>query len=262
MTTVLVTGGTGSLGHEVVGRLLDRHHHVRLLRHHKQPDILSSVEVVVGDLTSGAGLLAATAGVDAIIHCASNFSDPQGTDVAGTQALIEAALAGGTPHMVFISIIGVDRTLYPYYRAKREAELLVERSGLPWTILRATQFHDFVQYLLHSWGADTQSEVSVPANLRFQSIAVGEVADCLVALLESGPAGRVPDLGGPQILTIEEIIQTYLRIRIRQATIRTVEPANEMLAMMRTGIILTPEHAEGKMTWEQFVLRSSAEFSR
>lgn len=262
MSRVLVTGGTGTLGREVVDSLLQRNHHVRLLSHRTQPEASASIEVMAGDLVSGSGVQAATAGMDAIIHCASNFADPQGTDIAGTRALIEAARAGGTPHVVFISIVGVDRTLYPYYRAKREAEQLVERSGLPWTILRATQFHGFVQYLLHTWGADTQLEVVVPANLRFQSIAVGEVAHRLIALLESGPAGRVPDLGGPQILTIEEITQTYLRLRGRQATICAVEPADAMLAMMRTGIILTPEHAEGKMTWEQFVLGNSAEFGR
>lgn len=259
MSEVLVTGGTGSLDRNVISRLLDKHHRVRLLSHHGQLDTPSPVQVMPGDLTSGAGLLTATAGVDAIFHCASNFSDPQGTDIAGTRALLEAASANGAPHIFFVSIVGVDRTLYGYYRAKREAELLIERAGLPWTILRATQFHSFVQYLLRIWGADTQPEVTVPANLHFQSTAVEEVAERLVALLESGAVGHVPDLGGPEILTIEEMAQTYLRIRVRQATIRAAETADDMLAMMRTGIILTPEHADGTMTWKQFVLRSSTE---
>jgi uncharacterized protein YbjT (DUF2867 family) len=249
----LVTGGTGSLGREVVSRLLNTPYQVRLLGHQTRTEAPSAAQVLRGDLATGTGLHEATAGIDAIIHCASNVSDPQGTDVGGTRALLEAARANGAPLVVFISIVGVDRTTYPYYRAKREAELLIEHAGLPWTIQRATQFHRFVHTLLHSWGADTQSEVSVPANLRVQSIAVEEVADRLVARVEGGPRGYAPDLGGPKILPIEEMTQTYLRLRGRQATIHVTEPANAMLSMMCTGIILTPAHAEGKMTWEQYV---------
>jgi uncharacterized protein YbjT (DUF2867 family) len=211
---------------------------------------------MVGDLVAGTELEAATSGVDAVIHCASDFADPERTDVAGTRLLLGAARSGGTPHVLYISIVGVDRTAFPYYHAKRTAELLVEHAELPWTILRTTQFHGLVAHLLQSWGADALPEIPVPTGLRFQSIDVGEVADRLVALFERGPSGHVPDLGGPQILSIEEMAQSYLRHRCRQATIHAVEPASEMLTMMRTGIILTPEHAEGKVTWEQYLERN------
>ena len=175
------------------------------------------------------------------------------TDVAGTRALLDAARAGGWPHLLYISIVGVDQTEYPYYRAKREAEQMVAQSGFPWTVLRATQFHNFVQHLLQSCGADTQPEVVVPGGIRLQSIDVSEVADRLVVVMEHGPSGQAPDMGGPQILTLEEMAQTYVHLRGRQATIRSAEPTDELSTMMRTGIILTPEHAEGKVTWEQYL---------
>jgi uncharacterized protein YbjT (DUF2867 family) len=251
---VLVTGGTGTLGRKVVIRLLSRHHRVRILSHQAHPAIPTAVEVTTGDLASGAGLREAAAGVEVIIHCASNWRDPLlRTDVAGTRALLEAARAGGLPHLLYISIVGVDRTGYAYYRAKREVEQMVEHSGFPWTVLRATQFHNFVQYLLQSCGVDTQPEVVVPDGIRMQSIDVGEVADRLVLLMEHGPSGQTPELGGPQILSLEEMAQIYVHLRGRQATIRAAEPADEMYTMMRTGIILTPAHAEGKVTWEQYL---------
>ena len=255
MSWVLVTGGTGVLGREVVERLLERRHHVRLLSRQVTPPVSPLLQVVVGDLATGAGVGAAVSGVDAIVHCASDFANPERTDVAGTRLLLEVAQASGVGHVLYISIVGVDRTTYPYYRAKRDAEFLIARSGVPWTVLRSTQFHSFVAYLLRSWGADTSNEITVPAGLRFQSIDVGEVADRLVALNEGGPSGLVPDLGGPQVLAIEEMAETYLCVHGRRATIHAVAPANDMLAMMRTGIILTPEHAAGKMTWKQYLRR-------
>ncbi len=86
-----------------------------------------------------------------------------------------------------------------------------------------------------------------------QSIDVGEVADRLVLLLEHGPSGQTLELGGPQILSLEAMAQTYVHLRGRQATIRSAEPTDEMYTMMRTGIIVTPSHAEGKITWEQYL---------
>jgi uncharacterized protein YbjT (DUF2867 family) len=254
MSNVLVTGGTGTLGRAVVARLLNGPHRVRILSHQTQPAIPTAVEVAPGDLASGVGLREAAAGVEVIIHCATNWRDPlMRTDVAGTRALLDAARVGGLPHILYPSIVGVDRTAYPYFRAKREAEQMVEHSGFPWTVLRATQFHPFVQYLLQSCGADTQPEVVVPGGIRMQSIDVGEVADRLVLLLEHGPSGRTPEMGGPQMLSLEDMAQIYVHLLGRQATIRAAEPADEMYTMMRTGIIVTPTHAQGKITWEQYL---------
>jgi uncharacterized protein YbjT (DUF2867 family) len=254
MSSVLVTGGTGTLGREVVSRLLKGHHRVRILSHQAHPIMPAAVEVATGDLVSGAGLREAARGVEVIMHCATNWRDPlMRTDVAGTRALLDAARAGGLPHLIYPSIVGVDQTEYAYYRAKREAEQMVEHSGCPWTVLRATQFHPFVQSLLQSCGADTQPEVVVPGGIRMQSIDVGEVADRLVLLMEHGPSRQTPELGGPQILSLEAMAQIYVHLRGRQATIRSAESTDELYTMMRTGIIVTPGHAEGKITWEQYL---------
>lgn len=191
MSKILVMGGNGTLGQAVVARLLARHHTVRLFNHHASSSVSPEVEVCVGDLAQGSGLSAAVAGMDAIIHCASNFKAEQPrTDIDGMRALVQAASTNGRrPHLVYISIVGVDQSTYKYYVTKRAAEALIEEGPLPWTILRAAQFHDLVWKLLQSFGIDKRSEISVPQGMQFQSIDHREVADRLVTLVEQGPCG-------------------------------------------------------------------------
>ena len=103
------------------------------------------VEVCSGDLADGTGLDEAVAGMDAIIHCASKSrEDRHQTDIEGTRALVQAASEHGRPHLVYISIVGIDRSSYAYYQAKYQAEQIIEQGHIPWTILRTTQFHNLV----------------------------------------------------------------------------------------------------------------------
>ncbi|GAC1651027.1 MAG: NAD(P)H-binding protein [Herpetosiphon sp.] len=261
MATVLVTGGSGTLGRLVVRQLVDGGHHVRVLSRHATPGLSDLTEVVGGDLVSGVGLHAAVANVDAIVHCASAPQDAQAVDVAGTRRLVEAARATGAPHMVYPSIVGADRSTYGYYQAKVAAEGTIQTGGLPWTIVRATQFHELVCRLIRSFGADTEAEVAVVAGMRFQSIDASEFAAVLVSLVEQGPAGRTPDVGGPQIRSIEALTEAYLRSRGRKATIRSVTPSDELFDAFRSGINLVLDHAVGKITWEVFLRNKYAQTS-
>ena len=255
MATVLVTGGTGTLGQAVIKCLLARQHNTRILSHKTSPSIPREIEVITGDLTSGEGLHEAVAGVDAIIHCASAPQNAQQVDVEGTRSLLQIAGTGGSPHIVYPSIVGIDRSTYSYYIAKRETEGVIEQGPLPWTIVRATQFHDYVLRIILSFGADTLPIVHVPEGMRFQSIDVGEVANNLVSLMEQGSLGRTPDMGGPQILTIEEMTETYLHIRGRKATVRSEVLPGNRFNVFRSGINLVPDHAVGTINWEAFLHR-------
>src|SRR5437764_8631810 len=134
MATILVTGGTGTLGQAVVTHLLARQHNTRILSRQTSPSIPHEVEVITGDLVSGDGLNEAVAGVDAIIHCASDPENAQQVDVEGTRSLLQTARASGSPQIVYPSIVGIDRSTYPYYIAKRETEGVIEQGALPWTI--------------------------------------------------------------------------------------------------------------------------------
>jgi len=255
MTTVLVTGGTGTLGREVVKRLLLKQHRTRILSRQSTPPVPAGVEVVTGDFMEGRGLSEAVAGVDAIIHCANLPQSEPMLGVEGTRLLLQTAHASGSPHFIHISIVGIDHSTYPYYAAKRATEEVIEQGPLPWSIVRATQFHDFVLKLIQSFGADTLPVVHVADDMRFQSIDVGEVAAKLVSLVEDHPAGHAPDMGGPQILTIEEMTEAYLRVRGREATVQPEELASGMYDAFRSGINLVPDHAVGTITWEAYLRR-------
>lgn len=222
-----------------------------MLSHQSSPAVPPEVEVVRGDLVSGIGLREAVAGVNAIIHCASAPKETSRVDVEGTRSLLQSA--SGSPHFVYISIVGIERSSYSYYKSKRDTEVVIEQGHLPWSIVRATQFHDYVLRLIQSFGADTLPVVPVTGGMRFQSIDVGEMADRLVALAEQGPAGHTPDMGGPQVRTIEEMTEAYLRIRGRKATVRSEAPADDLFEAFRSGINLVPDHAVGTITWEAFL---------
>jgi uncharacterized protein YbjT (DUF2867 family) len=199
---ILVTGGSGSLGSRVVDRLRDAGREVRALSRSGRSG------TVQGDLLTGEGLKEAVEGVDVIVHCASSPRKTRQTDVEGTERLLQVAGRAGVSHFVYISIVGVDRNpYYPYYRMKLEVERMIERSAVPWTILRATQFHEFVLRITQV--LDRLPVMMMPKGFLLQPMDIGEVADRLVELALSGPAGRASDIGGPEIKTAAEFARAY-----------------------------------------------------
>ncbi|MFF7392828.1 SDR family oxidoreductase [Streptomyces scabiei] len=243
MTTILVTGGTGVLGRPLGERLRADGHEVRVLSRHARP---YAVDLVAG----GSGLDAAVAGVDTIVHCATS---PRGGDEKAAEHLIEAAKRAGVGHLVYISIVGVDRVPLGYYRSKLAVERLVEGSGLGWTILRATQFHDLLVLLF-----DVLSKPPVmmlPAGVSDQPVAVTEVADRLAELAGGAPAGRVDDLGGPEILTFPELARAYLTATGRRRPLLHVPLFGSAYRGFRDGGHLAPERAAGKGTFAEHLER-------
>ncbi|HLV57529.1 MAG TPA: SDR family oxidoreductase [Natronosporangium sp.] len=247
---VLVTGGTGTAGRELVRRLRDRGTQVRVLsrRPSSQPGHCQ------GDLDTGQGLAAAVAGVDVIAHCATAADyRRRWRDTQGTRRLL-AALGDARPHLVYLSIVGVDRIPFRYYEDKLATERLIETSGLPWTILRTTQFHDLV--LLFAMFAVTGPLALAPRGLRAQPVDVGEVADRMAELALGDPAGRVPDLGGPQVLTSADVIRTYLAAAgLRRLPVPVpVPPLGKVLTGFRAGEHLLPVGGvRGTRTFQDYV---------
>jgi uncharacterized protein YbjT (DUF2867 family) len=254
VATVLVTGATGTLGRAVVRLLLARGHTPRGVSRRTQATLPAGAELIVGDLTQSEDLTQAIASVGAIIHCATDSEHAWSADVEGTRHLLEAAEASA-PHLIYPSIVGIDRSSYPYYQAKLAAEQVIAQGPLPWSILRATQFHHLVAGLIRSFGADMRDEIVFPAGMRFQSVDVREVAARLVSLLETGPAGRVVDMGGPETLTFDAMAETYLRVRGLSATLRPAALSGDLYQVFRSGVNLTPDHAQGAVTWDAWLRR-------
>src|SRR4029450_13235805 len=211
---ILVTGGTAPPGRGAAPALGDAGHEVRVLSRGNRQDGTDGIELVAGDLSSGDGVEAAVDGTEVILHLAGTT---RGDEVEAAN-LVRAASRAGTRHLVFISVVGadripvvsaVDRAMFGYFASKRAAEQVIADAGLPWTTLRATQFHDLA--LLTVRQLARLPVVPVPAGWRFQPGDAGEVADRLVELARGAPAGLVPDLGGPRTYELAELVRGYLR---------------------------------------------------
>lgn len=252
---ILVTGGTGTLGRQVVQRLHDAGQGVRVLsRHAHEPG--DGVEYVVGDLLQDEGVDAAVADANVIVHCAGS----QKGDEVATANLVRAASAAGQPHLVYISVIGadripvvsgVDRMMFGYFASKRAAELVVSGSGLPWTTLRATQFHDLILTVAQAMAK--LPVVPVPKGFRFQPVDAGDVAERLVELALDRPAGLVPDMAGPRIYGTAELMREYLAARRLRRRIIPVPIPGQAAGACRAGAIIDPDRAVGRRTWEDFL---------
>ncbi|MFG2136616.1 SDR family oxidoreductase [Streptomyces sp. NPDC048650] len=254
MATILVTGGTGTLGRSLVDRLLEDGHEVRSLsrRPHTGRE-RPGLRVHAVDLRDGTGLAEAVAGADAIVHCASA---PSGGDTEAAGRLIDAARAAAVPHMVYISIVGVDRVPLRYYRSKRAVEQLIEDSGLGWSVLRTTQFHDLVLALVK--GGARSPVLPVPVGVRVQPVAVTEVAARLAGLAAGAPAGRVTDLGGPEVLAAGDLVRATLEAGGRRRLLAPLWLPGRTFGALRRGGNLTPEHADGRQTYAEFLAERAA----
>jgi uncharacterized protein YbjT (DUF2867 family) len=237
---ITVTGGTGTLGQVVVERLGAYGYEVNSISRRNT--------TVAVDLRKPDGIDEAIAGARTIVHCAT--SNGSG-DLVSARNLIAAAQRAGGPHLVYISIVGVDRIPFGYYRTKLAVEREIAASGLPWTILRATQFHDLLARILGV--AARLPAMPLPSGFRFQPIDVAEVADRLAGLAVAAPAGRVADLGGPQVLDLRQLARTYLMVAGRRRPLLSVPVPGALGRALRAGHNLTPEHADGRRTFEEFL---------
>jgi uncharacterized protein YbjT (DUF2867 family) len=160
---------------------------------------------------------------------------------------------------VFISVVGADRipiksrsdrAMFGYFGSKLAAEHVVADSGLPWTTLRATQFHDLILTTVKQM---TKLPVVPVPGARFQPIAAEEVAARLAELALGPPAGLVPELGGPKVYEMRELVRGYLRARGKNRLLIPVRPPDKAARAVREGANLAPERAVGRRTWEEFL---------
>lgn len=248
--SVLVTGGTGTLGRAVVERLpAAGREPIVLSRRPAPPDSMRApYGRKVGDLLTREGIDEAVAQSGTIIHCASSAGK---RDVAEARNLIDAARGAGTSHLVYISIVGVDQVSFGYYLAKLAVEHLLEHSGLPYTILRATQFHDLVLRLFT--GQRRAPALIVPAAMNVQPIDAGEVAERLVELAVGSPAGRAADMGGPEVREVADFARSYLHAAGSRRRVAPVLLPGRIAKEFREGGHLAPGHAVGRRTFEDFL---------
>jgi uncharacterized protein YbjT (DUF2867 family) len=252
---ILVTGGTGTLGRHVVPRLRDAGAVVRVLSRNAH-EAADGIEYVTGDLLKNEGIPAAVDGAGIIVHCAGGR---KGDDEA-TRNLAEAASRAGARHLVYISVVGADRipvvsatdrAMFGYFGFKLAAERAIAGAGVPWTTLRATQFHDLSLTVAQQLAK--LPVIPVPAGVRFQPVDTGEVAARLVELALGAPAGLVPDMAGPRVHTMADLLRGYLRARGTRRLLVPVRLPGQAARAVRAGANLAPDRAVGQRTWEDFL---------
>jgi uncharacterized protein YbjT (DUF2867 family) len=246
-TSILVTGGTGTLGRLVVPLLRDADLPVRVLsRHGGRTE--NGVEHVTADLLKGEGIEAALDGIETVLHLAGG---PKGDDVA-TRNLMRVAARGGVRHVVYISIVAADRVPFGYYRTKIAAERVIATSGVPWTTLRAAQFHDLAFTVVRAMAK--LPVIPVPSGMRFQPVDTGDVAARLVELALGEPAGLVPDLAGPELHGLGELLRDYLRATGKRRLTCPIRLPGAIGRAYRAGANLNLDSAMlGKRTWAEFL---------
>ncbi|MCD2440703.1 NAD(P)H-binding protein [Agromyces sp. SYSU K20354] len=241
MTTLLVTGGTGKLGRPTVATLRSAGHDVRVLSRREGEGH------VFGDLRTGVGIRDAVDGVDTVLHLATR--NGRG-DVALARTLLDECRVAGIRHLIYTSIVGVDRIPLGYYREKLAIEQLLASSGLPHTILRATQFHELVERL---FSVQRHLPVVFAPKFSFQPIATGDIATRLAELAVAEAAGRVPDIGGPEQLPASDLARQWEQAASVRRKITPISLPGRIFAGYAAGHNLVPGPAYGTQTFADFL---------
>jgi uncharacterized protein YbjT (DUF2867 family) len=254
MQHILVTGGAGRLGRLVVKQLSAAGYPVRgMSRRAKPGDDWPGAEWKQADLETGAGLAEAVQGMDVVVHVATGGNrHTWQIDVEGTRRLLDAACEAGVSHVVYISIVGIDKVPYAVGKAKLACEDLIEHSGIPWSILRATQFDYLIDVMLHML-TRLPLVALVPNDLLLQPVAEEEVAQRLVEIVQAGPSGRLPDMGGPKVYTSGELARIWLRQHGIHRAILPLWLPGKTASGIRQGGNTCPQQAIGTVSWEAWL---------
>lgn len=222
---IAIVGGTGMIGSRVAAELREHGHEVRVLsRNAPQYRV---------DLTTGAGLGAALDGCEAVVDASNNSSrTAAATLIDGTRRLLAAGREAGVAHHVCVSIVGCDRMPVGYYRVKTGQEDAVTDGPVPWTIVRATQFHEFVAAML---GAAARFRVLPAPRGVLQPVAVAEAARAVADIVTAAPQrGRI-DVAGPEVVAIPELASTWQRATGRRALLVPVPVPGTVGRALRDG---------------------------
>ena len=204
------------------------------------------------DVATGAGLDSALDGADVVIHAASDPRDSARVDVAGTRTLLDAAARHAVRHFVYISIVGIDAVPLKYYQHKREAERMVEASVIPWSIVRGTQFHDFMR--MQCEAMTVLPFAVVPRGFRVQPVHVDEFASAVWLVAGGEPQSRTQDVAGPDVLTYAEILQAWMDARGIAKRMLQVPVPGRIASAMRSGALTAPDRAVGTLTWTDWLV--------
>ncbi len=205
---IAVVGATGTLGRRVADALSDGGHEVRALsRRSDQYPV---------DLSTGVGLGDALEGCHVVVDASNGPPSAKARTVLveGSRRLLEAEAMAGVGHHVCVSIVGIEAVPTGYYRVKVEQERVVQGAGVPWTIVRATQFHDLIAGWLQAAG---RWHVLPAAKARFQPVDVDEVATFVATVAADPPRRERTTIAGPEVHDLGSLARTWREATGRRA---------------------------------------------
>jgi uncharacterized protein YbjT (DUF2867 family) len=248
---VAVVGGTGTLGAPLVAELIERGNEVLVLSRGsagaKPPPGASHRRV---DLATGSGLAEGLGGVDVVVDAANAQKRASEVLVEGTRRLLEAETAAGVRHHLTISVVGCDRVPLGYYRLKTAQEEALAAGAVPWSLLRATQFHPLLAAV---FAAAARRRIRPTGKARLQPIDVGVVARRLADAVQSEPAGRLPDLAGPEVRTLGELSRAWQRADGRRLLGLRVPSIGKLGRALRDGGLCDPSAAAAGPSFEEWL---------
>ncbi|MEU1162033.1 SDR family oxidoreductase [Streptomyces sp. NPDC090075] len=227
---IAVIGGTGLIGSQVVKDL-------RAAGHEAVPHSKSTG----ADVLSGQGLDEAVAGADVVVNLTNSPTFDEASPAffqTSMENLLAAARKGGVGHFVILSIVGVDQVPeLAYYQAKVVQEHLLEAGRIPYSIVRATQFMDFMEAVL-SWTAEGDT-VRLPAT-PIQPIASADVAAAVAEVAAGAPLNGIRNVAGPEIFSLDELGRITLSHKGDPRTVVT-DPTAGMFAAVKGDVLTDPD---------------------
>jgi uncharacterized protein YbjT (DUF2867 family) len=251
---VAVVGGTGTVGTLVVGELAGREDEVRVLSRRSRGGLPAGVSHQSIDLETGEGLIDGVAGIEAVVDASNDLRRAEAVLAEGTRRLLEAEATAGVGHHVAISIVGCDRTPLSYYGVKVAQEEEVAAGSVPWSILRATQFHTLVAWLFAS---ASRLRVAPTGGIELQPIDPAVVARRIAEVVHSEPCGRLPDIAGPRVQTLTELSRAW-RERAGRGLLPVPAPIPGKLGRaLRSGSLCNPDAAVEGLTFGEWLASGS-----
>lgn len=247
---IVVAGGTGLVGRYLVSALTSQHEVV----------VLSRSRGV--DLTTGRGLEEVLAGAGAVVDVTDTPTKRRRASVdfftTSSRHLVAAGRRAGVGHHVALSIVGVDRVDSGYYAGKRAQESVVLDGQVPGSVLRATQFHEFVPLMVDL----TRGPIAPMPQMRIQPIAAREVADALAALVVGPAVGMAPEVAGPEQHLLSDLARRLLAARgQRRRVLALTLPSASARAAAGGALLPTTPGPRGVQTFDQWLEHSFAEAS-
>ena len=246
---ILITGSTGMLGTALLNQFTSLNYDVKLTSRRK-PETTGHFEWVYSDLLTGDGLEEALKDVEVVIHAATSpLKNSRLIDVSGLERFLTKL--EHIKHFIYPSIVGIEDIPLKYYKVKFEAEDLLKNSSIPYTIVRATPFHDFVDHLLLS--KPLFKRYIIPGSIKFQSVYVGDFANHLIGLIEKGPQGRTDDFGGPEIMSLREMANLKINVNNEPNKIVSISLPGKLYKSLLNGKNTNNMRQIGRVTFEEYL---------